>query len=83
MEKITYVPDKSVCTKEITIELDKDKAIQKVAFIGGCPGNTMGLSALLVGMKPEKAIHLLEGIRCRTLDTSCPDQLAQAIKKLL
>ena len=57
--------------------------IQSVKIDGGCPGNTVGVSRLLKGMKVEDAIARLEGIRCRVKPTSCPDQVAQALKTVL
>jgi len=70
-----------VCSKLIDIEVEGD-IIRKVIFTGGCHGNTQGLSALLVGMKVKDAIARLDGIDCRGRGTSCPDQLARALKLL-
>lgn len=56
--------------------------IKNVQIIGGCQGNTQGLSRLLVGMEIGEAIRRLEGIDCRERGTSCPDQLAQALKQI-
>ena len=70
-----------VCSKEINIELDGD-VIKSVKFTGGCSGNTQGVAALVAGMKVSDAISRLEGIRCGMKPTSCPDQLAQALKKI-
>lgn len=70
------------CSKKIDFEL-KDGIIENVAFLGGCHGNLQGISALVKGMKPEDAIARLEGIRCGNKTTSCPDQLAQALKASL
>lgn len=78
MEKIIYVP-KGVCSKQIEIEIDGD-TIVSCKFLGGCSGNTQGLCALIKGMKVEDAIDRLEGIRCGFRSTSCPDQLACALK---
>lgn len=60
-----------------------DHTIQNVEFIGGCSGNTRGISSLVKGMKAEEAIDRLEGIRCGNKPTSCPDQLAKALKLAL
>ena len=68
-----------VCSKEINIELDGD-VIKSVKFTGGCSGNTQGVAALVAGMKVSDAISRLEGIRCGIRETSCPDQLAKALK---
>ena len=67
-----------VCSKEINIELDGD-VIKSVKFTGGCSGNTQGVAALVAGMKVSDAISRLEGIR----ETSCPDQLAKALKQAI
>ena len=71
-----------VCSKEINIELDGD-VIKSVRFTGGCSGNTQGVAALVAGMKVSDAISRLEGIRCGIRETSCPDQLAKALKQAL
>lgn len=68
-----------VCSQEIRFELDGD-IIKKVEFIGGCSGNTQGVARLVEGMKKDEAIARLEGIRCGFRPTSCPDQLASALK---
>ena len=78
---ITYTP-RGVCSQQMTIEVEQG-TIQSVAVLGGCSGNLQGLSSLLRGMKVEEAIQRLEGIRCGRKATSCPDQLAQALKQAL
>lgn len=70
------------CSREIDIEL-RDGVIDSVQFLGGCNGNTQGLSALVRGMRPEEAISRLKGIRCGVRPTSCPDQLALALEQML
>ena len=80
MEKITYIT-KNVCSRQIELEIDGD-TIVSCKFIGGCSGNTQGVSALVRGMKVDDAIARLEGIRCGFRHTSCPDQLANALKTL-
>jgi uncharacterized protein (TIGR03905 family) len=79
MEKIVY-NTKSVCSRRINIEIDGDR-IASVKFEGGCSGNTQGVSALVAGMKIDEAIARLEGIKCGFKPTSCPDQLACALKE--
>lgn len=69
------------CSKAILLDVE-DGIVKNVEFIGGCPGNTMGVAALVRGMKKEDAISRLDGIRCGNKATSCPDQLAQALKSL-
>jgi len=56
--------------------------IQSVQFVGGCAGNTAGIAKLVAGMKVDDVISLLEGTTCSMRPTSCPDQLAQALKQL-
>lgn len=67
------------CSRAVEIELDGD-TVNRVTFVGGCDGNTQGVAALVRGMKVDEAIARLEGIDCRGRGTSCPDQLAQALK---
>ncbi len=71
---------KGTCSREIRFETDGD-VIKSVSFVGGCPGNALGLASLLQGMKIDDAIERLSGIRCGFKSTSCPDQLAQALKQ--
>ncbi len=68
-----------VCSRQIEFQV-KDGIIEEVHFVGGCSGNTQGVAALVKGMKVEDAISRLEGIRCGHRNTSCPDQLAKALK---
>ena len=79
---IDYIP-KGVCSRKITAEVDDDGIIQNVKFLGGCHGNAQGISALVKGMKKEEAIKRLENIKCESRNTSCPDQLAKALKSAL
>lgn len=71
-----------VCSKLIHVELDDNKCVRNVSFVGGCNGNLKGIASLVEGMDVEDAITRLEGIRCGFKSTSCPDQLAKALKKL-
>lgn len=68
-----------VCSREIQFDV-KDGIIENVQFVGGCSGNTQGVAALIKGMSVDDAISRLEGIRCGARPTSCPDQLAKALK---
>ena len=72
-----------VCSRQISIEISDDGIIESVKFLGGCNGNTQGISALVKGMEVEEAIERLEGIDCGGRGTSCPDQLANALKQAL
>lgn len=69
------------CSSAIDIEV-KDGIIESVKFIGGCSGNTQGVSALVKGMRTEEAISRLKGIKCGFKPTSCPDQLARALESI-
>lgn len=75
-----YKPQ-GVCSMEMIIEVDKD-IIESVKIIGGCPGNTVGVSNLVKGMKIDEAISKLKGIPCGIKGTSCPDQLSKALEKI-
>ena len=70
-----------VCSRQIDIETDGE-VIRQVRYTGGCTGNTQGVAALVAGMKIDEAIARLEGIDCNGRGTSCPDQLARALKQL-
>lgn len=74
---------RGTCSRAIDIDVDENNVIQSVAFDGGCNGNTKGLSALVKGMKAEDVIGRLEHIRCGMKPTSCPDQLAKALKEIV
>ena len=75
-----YYP-KGVCAMRMTIEVD-DGIIKSVKFLGGCAGNTQGVSVLVQGMHIDEAIKRLKGIDCRGKGTSCPDQLAIALEEI-
>ena len=79
--KIEYFP-KGVCSRQMIIEVE-DGVVRDVEIIGGCHGNLQGISALVEGMQVEDVIDRLEGLRCGFKNTSCPEQLAQALKKAL
>ena len=80
---IDYAP-RGTCSKAMLIDVDEaTHRIQRVRIVGGCPGNTVGLSRLAEGQQVEEVIAKLEGIPCRDKGTSCPDQLAQALKQAL
>ena len=70
-----------VCSRLITLDV-VDNKVRGVQFFGGCHGNTQGVAALVQGMKVEDVIERLEGIDCRGRGTSCPDQLAKALKQM-
>jgi uncharacterized protein (TIGR03905 family) len=71
---------RGVCSKKIVFDIIDNK-ISNVSFTGGCNGNLQGLSKLIEGMYVEDAISRLSGIKCKGNDTSCPDQLAIALRE--
>ncbi len=75
----SYTP-RGVCSKGIRFEVE-DGIVKNIRFIGGCAGNTQGVAALAEGMKAEEVVKRLSGIRCGFKSTSCPDQLAKAVKE--
>ena len=70
------------CSRQIIIDIDDNNTIENVTFIGGCNGNTKGISSLVKGMKIDDVITKLQGIQCGFRPTSCPDQLANALKQI-
>lgn len=75
-----YKPQ-GVCSQEMIIETDGD-IIKNVKIVGGCAGNTVGVSRLIQGMKIDEAIKRLKGIPCGFRGTSCPDQLSRALEEI-
>lgn len=78
---ITYRP-KGVCSRLMRVEVE-DGIIRQVEVQGGCSGNLQGISRLLVGMPVQQAIERMEGVRYGGKPTSCPDQLAKALRQAL
>lgn len=79
MDKKFVYSTQGVCSRAICIELTDDM-VKSVEFVGGCNGNTQGISMLVRGMKVSDVISRLEGISCNGKGTSCPDQLARALR---
>lgn len=75
---MVYKP-KGVCSREIHFDV-KDNKITNVQYIGGCSGNTQGIARLIEGMDIDEALSRIEGIHCGPRPTSCPDQLAKALR---
>lgn len=71
------------CSKQILIDIDDNDVINDVKFLGGCSGNLQGISALVKGQKIQDVAGKLKGINCGMKGTSCPDQLSQALLKIL
>ncbi|MGI6279181.1 MAG: TIGR03905 family TSCPD domain-containing protein [Acutalibacteraceae bacterium] len=78
--RISY-KTKGICARAIYIDVENG-IVENVSFEGGCNGNTSGLAALVKGMKVDEVIEKLKGIKCGFKDTSCPAQLAEALKNL-
>ena len=71
---------RGVCSREIRFDIDGN-TIKTVQFVGGCSGNTQGVARLIEGMDVDEAIRRIDGIDCGGRGTSCPDQLAKALKE--
>ena len=80
--KYTYYTQ-GTCSSQIDFELDEQGIIKDVQFMGGCHGNLQGIAVLVQGMKATEAMSKLQGIRCGYKNTSCPDQLANALRQAM
>lgn len=78
---MTYITH-GTCSRQIEIETEGD-TVKSVQFVGGCAGNTAGISKLVVGMKIQDVIDRLKGTDCKGKGTSCPDQLAKGLEEIL
>lgn len=79
----TYTP-KGTCSKQMVIDInEEDETIKSVKIVGGCPGNTIGVSKLVEGRKIQDVINMLKGIPCGLKGTSCPDQLSKALEEII
>ncbi len=78
----TFRP-RGVCSMQIKFEIDEDNKVKNIRFLGGCSGNTQGVSKLAEGRDANELISLLSGTDCGGRGTSCPDQLAKAIKEAI
>lgn len=78
----TYRP-KGVCSMQIKFEMGDDGIVKNIRFLGGCSGNTQGVARLAESRRADEVISLLSGIRCGGKGTSCPDQLAKALKEAI
>lgn len=76
---IDYTPE-GVCARSFRIDVEEGK-IEGIDIVGGCAGNLLGIKKLLTGMAVDEAIEKLEGIPCGSRPTSCPDQIAKALKQ--
>ncbi|CEH32796.1 TIGR03905 family TSCPD domain-containing protein [Romboutsia lituseburensis] len=80
--KITFKPS-GVCCREMMFEIDDNNVITDVEFVGGCPGNLIGLRQLVIGQNALEVADKLANIPCGGKTTSCPDQLSRAIRQSL
>lgn len=80
MRKYSFLTCGLVCSTQIDIDVEGD-TIRRVKYTNGCNGNTQGVAALCVGRKVKDVINMLDGIDCKGRGTSCPDQLARALKQ--
>lgn len=81
MKKVSYITS-GTCSKLINLEVDDNNRINNVSFVGGCNGNLQGICSLVKGMTLNEVKSKLNGIRCGSKPTSCPDQLCRAIEQL-
>ncbi|MBR3857971.1 MAG: TIGR03905 family TSCPD domain-containing protein [Bacteroidaceae bacterium] len=81
MKHIQY-HTQGTCSQLIDVTVDDNDVIQQVYFVGGCNGNLQGICRLVTGQKVDDVINRLDGIRCGTKRTSCPDQLCRALEEL-
>lgn len=82
MKHVQYVTH-GTCSRLIDLTVDEDHVIQSCRFVGGCNGNLQGISALVCGHRAEEIIPLVERISCNGHPTSCPDQLAKALRQAI
>lgn len=73
---------RGTCSSQLKIDINDDKTIENVEFLGGCNGNLKGIGELVKGMTIDEVIDRLDGIKCGFKQTSCPDQLAKALKEI-
>ena len=80
MKHYTYIPN-GVCSVQMDFDIDEENKIHNLEVTRGCNGNLKGIAALIEGQDKDEVIKRLEGIKCNFRDTSCPDQLAIALKQ--
>ena len=80
MSKEFSFANKGTCSKQTNFVLNDDHTIASIEVIGGCNGNLKGIGKLVEGMDVDDVIARVEGVKCGMKSTSCPDQLAQALK---
>ena len=82
IDMYTYTTQ-GTCSRSISFDITDEGTVTNVQFNRGCNGNTQGIAALVEGMPVKEVIAKLEGIKCGSRDTSCPDQLSKALKETL
>lgn len=80
--KVSFKPS-GVCCKEMVFYIDENNIVTSVDFVGGCPGNLLGLKHLVEGTRADEVAEKLAGITCGGKSTSCPDQLSKALREQL
>ena len=70
------------CSRMVILDIE-DGVVTDCKFVGGCAGNTLGVAALVIGMKTDEVVGRLKGIKCGFKPTSCPDQLAKAVEEAI
>lgn len=81
MEKVIQYQTQGTCCRLMQVKISDDGIINDVDFLGGCPGNLMGIKQIIKGMKVEDVIAKFSGIKCGDKPTSCPDQLARCLRE--
>ncbi|MFI3319285.1 MAG: TIGR03905 family TSCPD domain-containing protein [Rikenellaceae bacterium] len=82
MKSYSFTPSSRVCCRHMEVAIDDNGIIEDAQFMGGCNGNLKGIKALIKGMSVEEVISRLEGIDCGGRGTSCPHELAMALKNI-
>lgn len=81
MIKVIQYQPKGVCSKRMIITVDENNIIKDLRVVGGCPGNSLGITALVKERSIDEVITKLKGIQCGNKETSCPDQIALALEQ--
>ena len=82
MKKHIEYKTSGTCSRIVILDIE-DGVVTDCKFVGGCAGNTLGVAALVIGMKTDEVVGRLKGIKCGFKPTSCPDQLARAVEEAL
>ena len=82
MKKHIEYKTSGTCSRMVILDIE-DGVVTDCKFVGGCAGNTLGVAALVIGMKTDEVVGRLKGIKCGFKPTSCPDQLARAVEEAL